>query len=242
MSHSTRIPITQDAPAKVNQGKSKTELDVTLLASEWDSTKGGLSTVNRELAKELAQHEQVKVTLLVPQFSCSEEGKRTAASHKVSIREAERCPGYDDPLDWLSFPPRDLAIDIILGHGGKLGKQAQVIRESHSCKWVQVVHTAPEELGMYKDYPEAISKGEEKKRTEIDLCKLADAVIAVGPKLKEEYCSYLRSCRKHEDIIQLTPGLFHEFSDVMQVAKDGNKFKVHTFINSIIYLWVDEAH
>ena len=228
MSHSARVPTTQDAPAKVNQGKSDKALNVTLLASEWDSTKGGLSTVNRQLATELAQHEQVKVTLLVPQYSCSEEGKRTAASHKVSIREAERRPGYDD-LDWLSFPPKDLAIDIILGHGGKLGKQAQVIRESHGCKWVQVVHTAPEELGMYKDYPKAISKGEEKNRTEVDLCKLANVVVTVGPKLKEAYSSYLRSCEKHQDIIQLTPGTFSEFSDIRQATTEGANFKVLTF-------------
>ena len=130
--------------------KSGTALSVTLLASEWDSSKGGLSTVNRELATELAQHEQVIVTVLVPQFSCSEEGKRTAESHNVSIREAERRPGYEDPLDWLSSPPEGLTIDIIVGHGGKLGKQAQFIRKSHKCKWVQVLHTAPEELGMYK--------------------------------------------------------------------------------------------
>ena len=204
-------------------------MNVTLLASEWDSTKGGLSTINRELATELAQHEQVKVTLLVPQYSCSEERKRTAASHKVFIREAERRPGYNDPLDWLSFPPRDLAIDIILGHGGKLGKQAQFIRESYSCKWVQVVHTAPEELGMHKDYPEAISKGEEKNRTEVDLCKLADVVVTVGPKLKEAYSSYLRSCEKHQDIIQLTPGTFSEFSDIRQATTEGANFKVLTF-------------
>ena len=236
MSPSIRVPTTQDAPAKENQGKSSTALSVTLLASEWESSKGGLSTLNRELATELAQHEQVKVTLLVPQDSCSEEGKRNAESHKVSIIEAEKRPGYNDPLDWLSFPPRDLAIDIIVGHGGKLGKQAQIIRESHGCKWVQVLHTDPEELGMYKDYPEAISKGEEKNTTEVDLCKLADVVVAVGPKLKEEYSSKLRSCGKHSDIIQLTPGMFHEFADATKVTKDGNKFKVHTFINNIMYL------
>ena len=230
MSPSTKgATYTQDAPAKDNQGKSDLALSVTLLGSEWDSSKGGLSTVNRELATELAQDEQVNVTLLVPQYSCSEEGKRTAESHKVFIREAEGRPGYDDPLDWLSFPPRDLAIDIIVGHGGKLGKQAQVIRESHCCKWVQVVHTAPEELGMYKDYPKAISKGEEKNRTEVDLCKLADAVVTIGPKLKKAYSSYLRSCEKHQDIIQLTPGTFSEFSDIRQATNEGANFKVLTF-------------
>ena len=117
----------------------------------------------------------------------------------------------------------------MLGHGGKLGKQAQVIRESHSCKWVQVVHTAPEELGMHKDYPKAISKGEEKNRTEVDLCKMANLVVAVGLKLTEAYSSYLRSCKTHQDIIQLTPGTFKEFSDVKQATNESDKFKVLTF-------------
>ena len=198
------------------------------MASEWDSTKGGLFPINR-LAIELAQHEQVKVTLLVPQFSCSEEGKRTAESHKVSIREAEIHPGCSDPLDWLSSPPKDLTIDVIVGHGGKLGKQAQFIKKSHKCKWVQVLHTAPEELGMHKTYPKAISKGEENSRTEIELCELADVVAAVGPKLTEAYSSYLRFCKKHQDIIQLTPGMFSEFSDITQATYERNKFMVLTF-------------
>ena len=229
MSPSTEIATLQDAPAKDNQGKTDTALSVTLLASEWDSFKGDLSTLIRQLATELAQHEQVKVTLLVPQYSCSEEGKRTAESYKVSIREAERLPGYDDPLDWLSSPPEDLTIDIIVGHGGKLGKQAQFLRKSHKCKWVQVVHTAPDELGIYTDYPKAISKGEKKSRTEIELCGLADVVAAVGPKLTGAYSSYLRSCKKHQDIIQLTPGTFSEFSDITQAASERDKFKVLTF-------------
>ena len=190
---------------------------------------GGLSTINRQLAILLGRHTQVEVSLLVPKFACSEEEKRVARSYNVAIREAERRPGYNDPLDWLSFPPRDLGIDIVLGHGAKLGKQAQVIRESHCCKWLQVVHTAPEELGMHKSYPQAISKGEEKNTTEVDLCKLADAVAAVGPKLKEAYSSYLRSCDKHQDIIQLTPGTFSEFSTIKQAAVDTEKFKVLTF-------------
>ena len=228
LSSSTVIDTSQGVPAQGGPGRSDTALRVTLLASEWSSSMGGLSTINRQLATLLAKHNQVEVTLLVPQFACSEEEKRAARSHNVAIREAERRPGFD-PLEWLSFPPRDLCIDIVLGHGGKLGKQAQVIRESHSCKWVQVVHTAPEELGMHKDYPKAISKGEEKNRTEVDLCKMANLVVAVGPKLTEAYSSYLRSCEKHQEVIQLTPGTFSEFSDVKQATNESDKFKVLTF-------------
>ena len=209
--------------------KSATALKVTLLGSEWSSSMGGLSTINRQLAILLAKHSEVDITLLVPQFSCSEEERRMASSHNVTILEAEKLEGFGDPLEWLSFPPRDLDIDFVLGHGAKLGKQAQVIRKYHNCKWIQVVHTAPEELAMYKNYPKAISKGQEKNLTEVALCKLANAVLAVGPKLTKAYSSYLRSCEKHQDIIQLTPSTFREFSDIEQAAVDMDNFKVLTF-------------
>ena len=190
---------------------------------------GGLSTINRQLAILLAKHSEVDVTLLVPQSACSEDEKRMASCHNVSIREAKKLVGFSDPLDWLSFPPRDLVIDFVLGHGAKLGKQAQVIRDSHNCKWIQVVHTAPEELAMHKNYPKAISIGEEKNLIEVGLCKLADAVLAVGPKLTDAFSAQLRSGKSQEDILQLTPGTFREFYDVKQAPKESNKFKVLTF-------------
>ena len=171
----------------------------------------------------------MEVTLLVPPSSCSEEEKRLAQSHSVAIREVQSRTGYSDPLDWLITPPKDLEIDVVVGHGQKLGKQAQFITESHGCKWIQVVHTSPEDLGMHKDYPEAISKGEEKKETEVELCKQADAVVAIGPKLKETFSAYLRSCGKQEDIIELTPGIFSEFSTIKHAAVDNKNFRVLIF-------------
>ena len=171
---------------------------------------------------------QLVVTVLVPQFACSEEEKKTSGSCRIVIREAERLPGYSDPREWLCAPPRDLAIDVrVLGHGPKLGKQAQLIRKSHSCKWVQVVHTAPEELVMFKSYRNAISKGEQKNTTDLDLCKFADAFVTVGS--REVNSSYLRSCVKQQDIIQLTPGIFTEFSDIKQATDEMDEFKVLLF-------------
>ena len=226
------LPCTsQAAAAQTDPRPSDKTLKVTLLASEWGSSMGGLSTINRKLAMLLAKHKQLNVTLVVPQSSCSEEDRRDAGRHNIFIREAPSLPGYTEPLDWLSVPPRDLDIDIVLGHGAKLGKQVQFIKKFKSCKWVQVVHTAPEELGMYKKYPGAIAKGEEKNRAEVDLCKSADLVVAVGPKLREVYSSYLRSCKKH-DVMQLTPGIFLEFSTTKQAAQEGKIFKVLTFDRS----------
>ena len=201
-------------------------LNVTLLASEWPSSEKVWPSIIKELALQLAHHMQVEVTVLVPKNACSEEGRRFAEEHNIAVREAVVRPGYDR-LDWLSFPPRDLAIDVVLGHGPKLCKQAQIIRESHSCKWVQVVDKEPEELGIYKNYLKAISKGAGKNRTEEDLYKLANLVVAVGPKIKEVYSAFLRSALV--DVIQLTPGIFSEFSVIEQATIESERFKVLTF-------------
>ena len=53
-------------------------LKVTLLANEWGSSKGGLSTINRTLAIHLAKDPHVEVTILVPEFECGEKDKRVA--------------------------------------------------------------------------------------------------------------------------------------------------------------------
>ena len=132
---------TRHGAVESDAGNSTRELKITLLASEWNSSMGGLSTINTKLAVLLAKQPQVSVTFFVPQNACSEKEKKSASQLKVTIREAVERPGFDDPLDWLCFPPEDLSIDIVVGHGAKLGKQAQFITKSHRCKWVQMVHT-----------------------------------------------------------------------------------------------------
>ncbi|XP_067041353.1 protein NLRC3-like [Acropora muricata] len=207
-----------------SHGSSKVQ--VTILASEWGSSKGGLSTINRELAIQLAKFSGLEVTFFFPK--CSDEDKKAADSHGISIVEAVRQPGYNE-LDWLSFPPGHLTIDVIVGHGVKLGRQAQVIRNSHKCKWVQVVHTDPEELGMFKGYENPISMGEEKHHVEVELCEIADFVVGVGPKLAEAFRKYLGFCKKHQDIFEFTPGIFDEFSSVQQVPDERKECSVLVF-------------
>ncbi|CAH3029004.1 unnamed protein product, partial [Porites evermanni] len=165
------------------------KVKVTILGSEWGPSNEGLSTINRELAIQLAKCPEVEITFFLPK--CSQEDKKVALDHKVEIVEATPMPGFEK-LDWLCFPPKDLQIDIIVGHGVKLGKQAQVIKDLKTCKWFQVVHTDPEELGMFKNFSNPISEGEEKHKTEVELCKMADHVVGVGPKLSDAFRSYLQ--------------------------------------------------
>ena len=213
---------------RVNSRGSGSILKVSLLASEWSSSMGGLSTINRHLAIQLGRHAQVEVTFLVPPSSCSEEEIGLARSCNVAIREVQSRTGYD-LLDFLITPPEDLEIDVVVGHGQKFGKPAQFITESHGCKWIQVVHTSPEDLGMHKNYSKAIPKGEEKKTIEVELCKQADAVVAIGPTLKETFSAYLRPCGKQQDIIELTPGIFSEFSTIKHATVDNKNFRVLIF-------------
>ena len=202
----------------------RSTLCVTLLSREWrSSTDRDLSTVNRELAIQLAKHPDVQVSVFLPQ--CSEDDKRIAASHKVQLIEAEEMAGVD-PFDWLINVPEDHVMDCVIGHGVHLGRQIPLIQQSRQCKWIQIVHNAPAELAMYRSSTGAIPRGEQMQQTEIDLCELADQVVAVGPKLADTYRRFLRSSEKHQDVIDLTPSIFTEFSDVKQATEERKTFCV----------------
>ena len=165
------------------------------------------------MAINIAKDPRVKVSYFVP--SCNDEDKTAAHIHRIELIKATRRPGLDE-LEWLNFPPKDLQIDVVVGHGVKLGHQAQIIRESHECKWIQVVHTDPEELGIYKEYANPISNAQKKHETEVELCKLADFVVPVGPKLCKAFHSYLASCKKEQCFFEFTPGILAEFSELKQ--------------------------
>ena len=205
---------------------SLNKVKVVLLASEWNSKQGGLSTFNRELAIHLAKHPEVEVFFFLPR--CDRAEMQAAKKKQITLVEAEPIIGVSE-LQWLCHPPKWLQIDFVIGHGVVLGSQAQIIRKNGTCKWIQFVHTDPEELGMFKDYPDAVSKGEEKHKDEVKLCEMADVVVAVGPKLAEACRSYLRYCGKDQDVFELTPGVFSEFSKVVQSDTEGSIFRVLSF-------------
>ena len=198
------------------------------MADEWNSLKGGLSTFNRELAIHLARNPKVDVTFFVPHGVCGREVKETAKEEGVTIIEAEQLTACTSQ-EQLFFPPKDLPIDIIIGHGVKLGRQAQVIKSSHRCKWVHVVHTVPEQLGMFKDYPKAIAKGEEKNLSELELCAKTDLVLPVGPKLESFYSRRLCYVKKEQDVMKFTPGLIEDLTDAEQSPHENDVFQVLVF-------------
>ena len=192
-----------------------------MLSREWrSSTDGDLTTINRELAIQLAKHANVEVSVFLPE--CSEEDRNDAVRHRVQLVEAEKVIGWN-PVDWLINFPDGHVMDCVLGHGVSLGKQVQFIKKKHHhCKWIQVVHSAPEERGMFKNIPQ----GGQLQKAEVELCKMADQIIAIGPKLADAYKRYLRGSKKDQNVFDLTPSIFSEFLNVEQVPEEGSTFNV----------------
>ena len=225
---STSFPSPKAPEETASNNFSKEDLKVTILADEWNSLKGGLSTFNRELAIHLASRSDTHLTVFVPHGACEEKEKAAAAEKFVSIIEAEELMTCDSLVE-LFFPPDDLEIDVVICHGVKLGQQAQKIRKSHKCMWVQVVHTTPAELGMYKGYSNAITQSGVKNQRDVSLCKIADLVMAVGPKLKGFYSNQLRSFEKEQDVVEFTPGIMRELNGVELSPYENHEFQVLMF-------------
>ena len=182
------------------------------------SSNEDLTTINRELAIQMAKHPNVEVSVFVPQ--CSEEDKKDADSYNVKLIEAVKLSGFE-PVDWLASVPEGHAMDCVLGHGVALGRQIQIIKKNPNyshCKWIQVVHTAPEEIGMYK----SISEGQQMQQTEIELCEMADQVVTIGPKLTDAYENQLGKGK----VFNLMPSILTEFSDVQQASNERRTFCV----------------
>lgn len=205
---------------------SSAKIKVVLLASEWSSRQSGLSSINRELAIQLAKHPGVEVFVFLPK--CDQTERDAAMNNNVTLVQAKPKPGFEE-IDSLSFPPDELEIDFVIGCGVKLGRQALAIRRSHSCKWIQIAHSYTAELVMFKDYSGPISKGEMTHRTEVELCAMADLVLAVGPKLADAYRSYLRFSGKAGHVFQLTPGIFAEFADISHILHDRRTIEILAF-------------
>jgi len=209
-------------------------INVMLLCDEWKSAKGGLSTFNRELAVNLAKtaSDIIKVHCYVSQSD--ELSRKDARQHGVELITAQNIPGSVDPLDWLKIPPSELPNpDIVVGHGRKFGTPAYFIVQTAKCKWIHFVHVFCEDLGKFKATQSAavdtIEENEKKHKSEIDLCKAADVVVAVGSRLQQKYSN----CLPHVKVEIITPGIFEKFlNESSQLFKDKlaeRKFSVFMF-------------
>ncbi|KAL9961098.1 hypothetical protein ACROYT_G029980 [Oculina patagonica] len=210
------------------QGEVSQCIDVLFICDEWGSSKGGLSTFNREFAVNLAKASRERLNIHCYVCSSSEGDRQDAIKQGVNLITARRVPG-SDPIEWLKRPPPELQNpDIVVGHGRKFGGAAYFISDRTKCKWIHFVHVFCEDLGKHKleggATADAIAENEKKNKQELELCEAAHLVVAVGTELQEKYI------RRIPEIKVITPGLFEQFLiDGRQPHRVQKRFRVFMF-------------
>ncbi|MEQ0562459.1 glycosyltransferase [Amycolatopsis sp. NEAU-NG30] len=180
---------------------------VLVLATEWSSARGGLSTLNRQLCCALAAR-QADVVCLV--LAAGGDDYRDAAANGVALRVAARPPGGSDDTA-LSNPaalPTGFRPDYIIGHSRVTGPAAfHIAAHFPEAKRLHFIHMAPDEIEWFKPGREddAGQRSEERHQIELDLARTAHATIAIGLRL---YNRYLRDLSPNEQVLvhNLVPG------------------------------------
>lgn len=231
--HSTEITnFTEQVKVQCSNGSysSDNPLKITILGASWGFRYFDSQIFSHKLAIQLAEIPDVKVTFLVPQNSyISSYFKRQAAIASVTIVEAQEIPGFDDPDDWLYFPPGDLKTDIVVGADERLGKTAQVFKELHQCKSILITSDPLKKhailLEKRRILEQQIAQCEEcNDNDNVGLSQMADVAVALGPKMHDELSASLSYHRK--DVFKFTPGILSEFSDVTHATNERTNFRI----------------
>lgn len=183
--------------------------------------RGWNTIVNRLLALSLAWDERLRFRCFVPKHI----GGRLELALALELIEDENMPGYS-PIELLDFPPDSLNMDFLIMHSftPELENQAETICRAKKCKWLHVVHAVRGEL--VKFFEEAGSRDHEAEHEkQVELCKKADLVVAIGPKVAEAYRSALRPSGKDTDVVSLTPAIF-PLNGVHRIHEHQDKFYV----------------
>lgn len=192
------------------------KLVILTIATEWDSSHGGLSTLNRELCVALAKLGH-QVYCGVPRLLDSEV--RAARTSGVVLLAPEPIPGTNDEQALnrpLSGVPKN--VDVVIGHARKTGGAA--LAQVHYCggrpKYVHFVHMDPHAIEWSKKADdrdrEATRSAQERVDDEVAIGSRSALIIAVGPELRGAYATYFHHLKR--GVYEFLPGLFEsDWSD-----------------------------
>lgn len=171
-------------------------LHFLVLADEWWSHSGGISTFNRDLCKALARANHT-VSLFIPRSSLDPlEVEEIRCSSRLSLVNSGQ-KTVQELEELLLQPELDKPPDVIIGHGAITGKQASVQREKYfpNSLLVHFVHVSPIDTEYKKDKPAAVAmiESDTKDRAQADLAGASDLVVAVGPLLANRIWQSLAS-------------------------------------------------
>lgn len=172
---------------------------ILTVCREWDSSLGGVSTVNREISIALAEHGHIVAARVA---------HPSEPHQSVTLAVAQRVIGIDDDRSWLhtpaGLPP---AVDIIIGHSRFSGGSAAALRNGlyPNAVMVHFVHAAPEQLARLHNNPDVARRNGDSERA---LIAGADLVVGVGPLIAEEVRRLARQARQQPPCVhELIPGI-----------------------------------
>lgn len=188
-------------------------VSILVVAQEWYSVHGGVSSFNRSLCRGLVEAGAL-VACLVPR--CSTAERADAAAYGVELIESRPLPGgTDDQLQmrrpWL---PWAWVPDIVAGHDRFTGPAALSLVEDHfpDAEFVVFLHVDPDELAPWRQGVEddAAQLIEDRVRIQFELSARAHRVIAVGPRLHERMRRDLSVSPSAPEPLRFDPGFDHD--------------------------------
>lgn len=197
-----------------------------VVATEWSSHNGGVSTLNRLLCRALAMAGE-RVVCLVP--AADEDARQAAEADGVTLVVAPRAPG-EDTLSGLwrrpTLPP-GFEPSVIVGHGRITGPAAKALTDDQfpAARRLHLLHMAPDEIEWLKRRPGEDAAGRAERRTsqELELARGATAV-AIGPRLHARYATDLHGHGQPQPL-RLDPG-FDGFPDRPVIPPPGSPMRV----------------
>ncbi|CAH1247173.1 MFHAS1 [Branchiostoma lanceolatum] len=192
-------------------GKGSERVSVLLVGDEFCTSKGGISTINLNVARKLtAAGADVYATVL----EVTEQDERDAERDGVKLIKAR----LDDDssakpsLEWLTvyhkhhFPHIPSDVCCIVGHVDITSRAARKIKEERfpHAKLAMFGHVAPEETEHYKSAEKALGVGRKEASIQEDIGK-ADVVFSVGARIHRHYDRFLRRNRVDHNIFLPEP-------------------------------------
>ncbi|MBT1607411.1 glycosyltransferase family 4 protein [Curtobacterium flaccumfaciens] len=211
--------LTMQRPLATRQNRTMRERKFDrclLVADEWRSGRGGISTVNRELAIALAAA-GVDSAVMVPHASAQDI--KAASDVDVALVTPARLPGLTDRETLLLrpvFADQSWVPDVIIGHGRLLGPFAAAQQQQFfpHARRIHFVHTDAEQLESAKEVlggGSRMSDSDARRRLEQELVQSAHLVVGVGPLLAASIRDDLIGREPTSRVICLMPGLREAF-------------------------------
>ncbi|WP_190092836.1 glycosyltransferase [Streptomyces melanogenes] len=199
-----RATVTERAAVQVLSARTR----VLVVATEWSSGRGGLSTFNRHLCVAMAAA-GAQVFCIVLDADASEV---TDAKDKgVTLLTHPGAPGAPDYGRLTRRPtlPYGTQPDLVIGHARVTGPAAAHLKEDFfpHARRLHFVHMAPDEIEWHKlgDGVDRSRLAEERTEIERELGVTAHRVVAVGPALKRRFSNELWDAGVPEPL-RLDPG------------------------------------